>query len=164
MELLDQNSIILDSEESDSASTSGFTGVNVQKVNEIDESGLENISMLCDSNSDSENDNNTNNNIMAQTAQDFFRLAKEFVDGKFSGEPTELESFLDQIDLLESQTTEANRDTLVKFLLTRIVGKARETLPEVVNSVDIIKESLKTHIKPDSSQVIEGRILGLSTY
>lgn len=104
------------------------------------------VYMITDSNSNSENENNTDNNIMAQTNRDFFRL----------------ESFLDQINLLESQTVEAHTATLIKFLLTRIVGKAREALPSVVNSVDIIRESLKTHIQPDSSQVIEGKFLALN--
>lgn len=173
LELLDQASIVFDSQEEDGASSSKAQ----EEIREIDESLVENISMIdSDDNEDIEiqaedplnNINNINNNVridnimaLTQAAKDYYRLANQIVDTKFLGEPSELATFIDQIDLLDSLTEEAQKDTLIRFLVTRMGGRARDALPDNINSVEDIKTSLKTHIKPDSSQVIEGKILAL---
>lgn len=161
LELLDQRAIIIidNSNDTHGASTSDQQE-DQQDIEEIDDSIVENISMVENLDSNSEN---LNNNTMAltQAAKDYFRLANQIVDNKFMGEPTELATFIDQIDLLNSLTEAAQKETMIRFLITRMGGKARDALPEGIDSVEGIKTCLKTHIKPDSSQVIEGKILAL---
>lgn len=160
LELLGQRAIIDNSNNTSAASTSGLENQSQRDIGEIDDSIVENISMRENCDSDSENLNN-NTMAMSQAAKDYIRLANQIVDNKFMGEPTELATFIDQIDLLDSLTEEAQKGTMIKFLITRMGGKARDALPDNVNSIEDIKTCLKTHIKPDSSQVIEGKILAL---
>lgn len=63
--------------------------------------------------------------------------------------------FLDGVELLTSLCEKANRDFLVKFLMTRLEGEAIETKPQDAES---IVTQLKGRIKTESSTVIEGRI------
>lgn len=160
LELIDQTAIHDNLDDTQGASTSSSQSKQKRTVDEIDDSIIEDISMVDDQVPNTEN-LNSSKMALTQEAKDYFRLANQIVNIKFMGEPTELAAFIDQIDLLDSLTEEAQKVTLIKFLLTRMGGKARDALLDNIDSVEAIKECLKTHIKPDSSQVIEGKILAL---
>lgn len=49
----------------------------------------------------------------------------------------------------------------VKFIKSKLEGRALECLPEEVTQMDHITSALKTTIKPESSKVIEGKIMAL---
>lgn len=54
-----------------------------------------------------------------------------------------------------------NARIFLKFVMTRLEGLAREAIVVDPTSVDDIVKQLKESIKPESSKVIEGRILAL---
>lgn len=105
----------------------------------------------------SENDNPT----MVQTKQDFIAIANRMINYKFDGDPLALDSFLDAIDLLDDLCEAANKPTMVKFIMTKLDGKARESILQTPATPADIVNQLKASIKPESSKVIEGRILAL---
>lgn len=66
------------------------------------------------------------------------------------------------IGLLETLATTTELKTfLASFVRTKIDGRAREYLSDTDNTTKLIITSLKKNIKPDSSKVIEGRMLSL---
>lgn len=104
--------------------------------------------------------NNQNLN-MVQTAAEFIRTAYQMINTKYSGEPSGRDSFIDAIELLKELCEPQNNQTFVKFVMTRLEGKARQLIGDTPANVDIIIERLRAGIKRESSKVIEGRILAL---
>lgn len=99
--------------------------------------------------------------IMAQTKQDLIATANRLIHFKFNGDPLALDSFIDAVKLLEDVCEVANKPTMLKFLMTRLEGDAREAIETPPEDIDDFIEQLEEHIKPDSAKVIEGRILAL---
>lgn len=98
---------------------------------------------------------------MVQSIEDFFKLASKVLDTKFDGKPSELEPFIEQIELLEPMVEDANKAYFVKYVCTHLTGKAREALPDKPENVKEIIDALRKEIKYESSQVIEGKITAL---
>lgn len=96
-----------------------------------------------------------------QTPADFIRTAYQMINTKYSGDPSGRDSFIDAIELLKELCEAQNNQTFVKFVMTRLEGKARQLIGETPANVDIIIERLRAGIKRESSKVIEGRILAL---
>lgn len=105
-----------------------------------------------------EQENQTN---MAQKPEDFMALAHRTINYKFSGDPLALDSFVDAIKLLTSLCKQENKEICIQFIMTKLEGEAREAIETEPTSTDEIITQLKEHIKPESSKVIEGRILAL---
>lgn len=110
---------------------------------------------------ESEDTSANKNAKMPQSEEEFFRLASKVIDTKFDGDPSNLEAFIDQVELLEPMVEAGNKGNLVKFVKTRLTGTAREALPDNPQNVKEIINALKTEIKYDPSQVIEGKIISL---
>lgn len=91
----------------------------------------------------------------------FVSMCANIIRDNYNGNPLALESFLDKVNLIQELTDENMTSTLISFLKSKLEGKARDSLPERVNSVDEIKNALKEKIKPDSSKVIGGKIAAL---
>lgn len=89
-------------------------GQKVNIENEILEEGEE---------TDQENEENSDK--MLQTPEDFFNLTCKVVDTKFDGDPLKLQSFCEQVELLEPMVHDANKNHFIKFVLTHLTGRAR---------------------------------------
>lgn len=116
------------------------------------------------SDNSSENDINLNENsgvTMPQTAQEFFKLAASVLNYKYDGDPLLRDSFIEDCELIESMAGAENEAHCLKFIKSKMVGRARETLPEVVAAVKDITDELKKKIKSDSSTVVEGGLTAL---
>lgn len=61
----------------------------------------------------------------------------------YTGKEDETESFLEAIDILNEITDTNDKPLMIKFIKTRISGKARLALPETINSVEAIKDKLR---------------------
>ncbi|XP_055308544.1 putative uncharacterized protein DDB_G0278921 [Sitodiplosis mosellana] len=118
-----------------------------------------------DSHNSRENSGNSKGKMMQppQTAREFVQTANQMIGYKYGGDLNSLESFLDAISLLQTLVEPQNEDIFLKFVLTRLVGSAREEFPEDPESVDDIVDALRDKIKHESSKVIEGRIMALRT-
>lgn len=97
----------------------------------------------------------------AQTVKDFIQIAHNMINYRFSGDPLALDSFIDSIDLLKDLCEDNNKNILLKFVMTKLEGKAREAIMTNPRNVDDIITQLRSSIKFESSKVIEGRILAL---
>lgn len=102
------------------------------------------------------------NMATVERKKSFISMCSNIIRDNYDGNPLTLDSFLDKIHLIESLTEEDLKPTLVFFIKSKLEAKAREALPENVESVSEIKQALKSRIKPDSSKVIAGRIVALN--
>lgn len=92
---------------------------------------------------------------------DFLRLAANTINRNFSGDPLALNAFVNSIDLLKTIADQTHGLLLKQFILSRLEGKALESVPQNPNSVDDIIAALQSTIKPDNSKVISGRMMAL---
>lgn len=93
-------------------------------------------------------------------AVEFLRLCAQTINRNFTGDPLSLNSFINSIKLLE--TVQGNHEKiLTQFITTKLEGKALESVPSTPKNVKEIIESLRNAIKPDSSKVIESKMLAL---
>lgn len=102
-----------------------------------------------------------NNETMAMTNIDFLGLASRTINRNYNGDPLALNAFTNSIDLLNDVCTDALKPLFVKFIKSKLEGKALECIPTDATTVIQIKDALKERLKPDSSKVIAGRILAL---
>lgn len=97
---------------------------------------------------------------MAEEQRKFIALCSSTLNKPYSGDPLTLQSFLNGIELLEALAG-THGNLLVTFVKTRLEGKALECIPNENTTIANIKTALKETIKPDSSKVVEGKILAL---
>lgn len=102
-----------------------------------------------------------NGTKMVQSAKDFMTIANSTIGSRFDGDPMKLDSFIDSCSLLDTLCEAGNKEILLRFVLTRLEGKAREIIPENPANVTAITDSLKANIKYEPSKVVEGKILAL---
>lgn len=128
----------------------------------LSEDIFEKIKLIINQTSD---DTDTSDNIdlsddtktMAITAVDFLRLCAQTINKNYAGDPLSLQAFLNSIELLETVQDE-HAQTLVKFVMTKLEGKALECVPPKPKELKEITEALQKRIKPDSAKVIESRM------
>lgn len=99
--------------------------------------------------------------IMPQTAAEFLKMAAPIMNYKFNGDPLKLESFIADVELVADLVEEQNTNVCFRFVKSKLEAKALECLPETTTTVEQIKIALRTHIKPETSTVIEGKLLAL---
>lgn len=104
---------------------------------------------------------NENQDKMVQTKQDFMRLAGPILNYKYNGDPSKLDTFLTDIELVESLAEEEQADLCFKFIKSKLEGRALEAMPDKVTKISDITDALKEKVKADSSRVIEGKISSL---
>lgn len=110
-----------------------------------------------------ESSSSSENLEMEQTVKQLMQLATSTINYRYDGDPLKLASFIDAIELLKDLCEEQNERILVRFLMTRLEGKAREAIVEDPYDPDDIITQLRAAIKNDSSKVIEGRMLALNS-
>lgn len=99
--------------------------------------------------------------IMAQTRSEFLKLAGSLINYKFEGDPLKLTSFLNDIDLVVDSAEDNNARLCVTFIKSKISGRALEFIPDDANTIQAIKTALKENIKPESSDVVKGKMMSL---
>lgn len=96
----------------------------------------------------------------AMDQQAFLAFAAKQIHNNYSGDPLELTAFINSVKLLK-QIGPTHLEILKTFLLTKLTGKALESVSQDAANVDEIIASLQANIKPDSSKVIEGKMMAL---
>lgn len=91
---------------------------------------------------------------------EFIRFCSQAIKNNYSGDPLALNAFINAVKLVETISEGKFDDLLKTFLLTKLEGKALESINQD-GSVENIIADLKKSIKPDSSKVISGRMLAM---
>lgn len=99
--------------------------------------------------------------VMAQKPTELLRLSAQTINKNYAGDPLGLNAFINSINLLEAVTEAANIPTLKDFIISKLEGKALEAIPPEPATILEIKNALKANIRPDSSKIIEARMLAL---
>ena len=113
---------------------------------------------------DSDTDIGEEQLTMAQelSTLDFLKICSAQINRNYTGDPLGLQSFINSVDLLSSLATYPQlQEFLVSFLKTKLEGKALEALSLDTTTVEDLKTQLKNKIKPESSKIVEGRMLAL---
>ncbi|XP_055306632.1 putative transcriptional regulator cudA [Sitodiplosis mosellana] len=115
------------------------------------------------------NSNKSNNNIplsqsntqkIKMEAHSFIALCAKQLHNTYSGDPLELNAFINSINLLKTLGP-THLELLKTFVLTKLSGKALESIPANPADVDAIITALRENIKLDSSKVVEGKMMAL---
>lgn len=99
--------------------------------------------------------------VMAETNFTYLSSISRIINNTYKGDPNGLNAFITAIELADASSTAEQQTTLVKFIKTKLEGKALEALPENVNTATDIINALREKIKPDTSKVVIGRLLAL---
>lgn len=111
---------------------------------------------------DFENILNTTLFAMPMTKPEFLRLCASTINHEYDGDANKLQAFINAIKLLDEMAEEQPlKVTLVAFIRTKLTAKAIEAVPNELNTVQQIIDSLQNKIKPESSKVVEGRLAAL---
>lgn len=94
---------------------------------------------------------------MPLNAVDFFNLASKLVPSQFDGNPNNLRSFVDSLELLKNNSNDHAANALA-FVKTRLTGKARDLITDE-NTIDAIINTLKNGIKGESSHLLIAKLL-----
>lgn len=70
-------------------------------------------------------------------------------------------SFVNDAELVMEMADDVNKEFALKFIKSKIEEKALECLPDAIVEIDDILDALKQHIKPDCTDVIEGKFMAL---
>lgn len=108
---------------------------------------------------------NTFNNIqavtMVQSAADFLKLAGTLINYKYEGDPLKLKTFLADVDLVNAAAEAANKALCITFIKRCLTGRALECITDDDNTIELIKTALDDNIKPESADVVEGKMMAL---
>lgn len=104
---------------------------------------------------------NKSNANMAMTSTEYYKLCTQQLNYTYTGDPLGLPPLIDAIELLQYLDTEhLHENILLRVLKTKLMGQAREYLPDDA-TVDEIKEILRKKIKVKSSKIIMGQLMAL---
>lgn len=80
----------------------------------------------------------------------------------YAGDPLKLESFITVAELVETFASNADTKAIcVKFIKAKLESKALECLPDQIETVKDITDALRNANQPESSKVVEGKMLAL---
>lgn len=104
------------------------------------------------------------NTNMSFTKIDLLKLVSTTINKNYSGDPLGLQSFIDSVNLLSAfATSNELKDILIKSIISKLEGTARDCITNNPDSVDQIIVCLTSKIKTESSKVLEGRMQALRT-
>lgn len=112
-----------------------------------------------DDNITDNNDNNTTNTNM--DAATVISLISKILPNNFSGNPLELNAFLNSIALIRTVVADNQPAIVLGYVKSKLTGKALEAIPADANTLTIITNALKEKIKPENSKVISGKMMAL---
>lgn len=132
---------------------------------DIENSDIENNSDDSETMTNSSNSNNTaTENItdnMAISVPEYYRMASQNINRNYSGDPLQLEPFINSVKLLQKIDTQNTHNELLKaFVISKLEGKALQIVPKD-GTLDEILTTLQNKISPDNSDVILGRMVTL---
>lgn len=106
---------------------------------------------------------NSNDVIQINKMSNFEYLGNvgKIIKDTYSGDPAALNAFITAIELANTATTDAQQPMLVQFIKTKLLGKAIEAIPETASTAGEIITALKNKIKPETTEVVIGRLLSL---
>lgn len=107
------------------------------------------------------NSTQTPNVNMAEEMRNFLLLAKTIVNTDYKGEPLELEAFINKIKMLDAYATAGQKEIMLAFIKTKLVGKALEAIKTTDDNITKLIESLKERIKPETADVVQGKFTAL---
>lgn len=114
-------------------------------------------------NNDSDISKRTNNTKSKMADFAYITSISRIISYTYKGDPNGLNAFIAALELADAASTNEQQETLVKFIKTKLEGRALEAVPAEVKTAREIINALKQKIKPESSKIVVGRLLALRT-
>lgn len=83
------------------------------------------------------------------------------INRNYDGNPLCLNAFINSIELLKELSHDGLRAIFLRFIISKLEGKALESIPANPADVNEIITALSRQIQPDNSKVVAGRLLAL---
>lgn len=132
-------------------------------VDSTEEINLDNTTEYTSDNETETNETETTATVKMATNMEFISLCAKQISKNFDGNFTSLQAFINSIKFLQQvATTDELQELLKSFILTKLDQRALEKIPANPASVEVIITGLSQKIKPDSSKVVEGRMVALT--
>lgn len=90
---------------------------------------------------------------------EYFNKISTLIRKEYAGEPDLLDSFIEQIELIELCTPDNKKPVMIKLVLSRLVGRAKALVPSDTDDIQKVKDILKAKIKPDMPDAIFKRVV-----
>lgn len=119
------------------------------------------LSLNLESAANTDTTENSNTNKMVQTKEDVLKLCAPTLNYKFSGDSTKLEGFINDIEMLREVVIEPNHAFFLKVIKAKLDSRALEAINEKATTIDTFIKELRSVAKPETSKVIEGKLLAL---
>uniref|UniRef100_A0A1Y1L2Y9 RNA-directed DNA polymerase n=2 Tax=Photinus pyralis TaxID=7054 RepID=A0A1Y1L2Y9_PHOPY len=104
--------------------------------------------------------NVTLEDTMPLSLTEFFTLADKLLPKSFNGDAPELVSFVDALELLKANS-EGHNENALKFVKTRLTGKARLAVTADVADLDGVITVLKKRCQCEKSHVVEAKLANI---
>lgn len=98
---------------------------------------------------------------MAQTLREFLSNAANILHDRFDGDEYKLPAFIQNAEFVVTICEPQNDEHCFNFIKSRLKGDALNQLPPDIDNVEDLLNHLKQSIKPQSSAVIEGKLMAL---
>lgn len=95
------------------------------------------------------------------TSVEFIRIAAQTINRNYDGNPLGLSAFINSVELLKELSNAEVAAIFLRFVKSKLEGKALESVPADAANVDEIITALRQQIQPDNSKVVAGRLLAL---
>lgn len=100
--------------------------------------------------------------IMTLSKLDFLGHCSRTINYIYNGDALGLMPFINAVELLKSVCeNDDHKGVLLQFVKTKLQSRALECLPDTCDSIDELIKELKNKIKPENSDVVEGRLMAL---
>lgn len=98
---------------------------------------------------------------MADEIASAITLCKNILNTDYKGDPLELESFVNKVEMLKLVATSAPEGIVFTYVKSKLSAKALEAIRPSDTTIDQLVTSLRERIKPENSNVIKGKMCAL---
>lgn len=100
------------------------------------------------------------NKMPSLSVADFVKLASSTIQS-FDGNICLLDTYVEQIEVVELVTTEELQSVLFKIAKAKLSGRARECISSSITTTGQLKQTLRDKLKPESSKLLKTKISSL---
>lgn len=98
---------------------------------------------------------------MAEKKIAFAKLCNSQLGHSYNGDEAELNAFIRNVEILKSLAEADQATLLVQIVKSKLTGIADQCVAESDTTVEAIITSLRSRIRPDTAEVIQGRLTAL---
>lgn len=104
---------------------------------------------------------NFEENLTNEMAFEYISNVSRVLKNEFDGDADKLDAFVTAIEIANEASTAQQQPILVKIIRSKLIGTAKNIVPEATANATAVINLLKEKIKGDNTDVVTGRLLAL---